>query len=60
MIDLGVVTVHIPPKYNLNNRRQVWFVELENPTVTNLINGALTATVLMAVIIGSIHIGKVI
>lgn len=38
-------TVHIPPKYDLQGRRQLWFIETGRETVNNLVNGMLTALV---------------
>lgn len=36
-------TLHIPPRYNLRGRRQLWFVETGNEKLDDPINGILTA-----------------
>lgn len=38
-------TVHIPPRYNIRGRRQIWFIETGNESLDNPINGMLTALV---------------
>ena len=60
MSEFGVEKIYFPPKYNLEGNRQVWFIELKNPTITNLLNGVLTGVLLMIVIVGSVYLGKVV
>lgn len=43
-------SLHIPPKYNLQGRRQLWFVE--GARLDDLLNGLLTALL----VIGSIAV----
>jgi hypothetical protein len=38
-------TLHIPPRYNLRGRRQLWFIETGNDSLDDPINGMLTALV---------------
>jgi hypothetical protein len=34
-------TVYLPPKYNLNGNRQLWFIETGDESVDNLENGVV-------------------
>jgi hypothetical protein len=35
----GALTLHVPPKFNLNGNRQIWFFETGNHTIDNFGNG---------------------
>jgi len=41
---------HVPPKFNQYGRRQLWIVESEDSGLDEVINGALTAVLVLGVI----------
>jgi len=40
------IAVHVPPKYNIAGRRQLWFVE-SGSKYDDFVNGMLTAAVVV-------------
>jgi hypothetical protein len=52
-----VVKLHLPPKFNLRGRRQVWFIETGTEGVDDIINGVLTSLMLLVAIAGGVYLG---